>query len=192
MTDRDAAVRREAAIAARPAGRTGCRPALYAALGESDAFAAWSIRQAIRRLNAWDKQALVEALLDERRLESAPAAHRRGLGGSRRRGIDRGARSHDFGSREEPGSWPTSPVLYRRYPEWSGQWFGTNPLAGPFPQKTAEWSAEGMKGVEQGLSLALADRDRAVRFQAIVGLTEVGPTAAHLLAGSSHQRAGSR
>ena len=26
--------------------------------------------------------------------------------------------------------------LYRRYPEWSGNWFGTNPLAGEFPSKT--------------------------------------------------------
>ena len=34
-------------------------------------FAAWSVRQAIRRLDAWDKEALVAALLDERRLESA-------------------------------------------------------------------------------------------------------------------------
>ena len=70
--------------------------------------------------------------------------------------------------------------LYRRYPEWSGQWFGTNPLAGPFPRKTADWSAEGMKAVEDGLALALADRDSAVRFQAIVGLSEVGPTVCSL------------
>ena len=71
LTDRDAAVRREAAIAAGRLGDLGAGPALYAALGDADTFAAWSIRQAIRRLNAWNKQALVEALLDERRLESA-------------------------------------------------------------------------------------------------------------------------
>ena len=71
LTDRDAAVRREAAIAAGRLGDLGASPALYAALGDSDTFAAWSVRQAIRRLNAWNKQALVEALLDERRLESA-------------------------------------------------------------------------------------------------------------------------
>ena len=71
--------------------------------------------------------------------------------------------------------------LYHRYPEWSGQWFGTNPLAGQFPRKTADWSSEGMKGVKDGLALALADRDSAVRFQAIVGLSEVGPTASPLL-----------
>ncbi len=70
---------------------------------------------------------------------------------------------------------------YRRYPDWSGQWFGTNPLAGPLPRKTADWSAAGSKAVEDGLALALADRDSAVRFQAIVGLSEVGPTACHRL-----------
>ena len=70
LADRDPAVRREAAIAL---GRLGDRAAavrLYAALGDSDPFADWSVRQAIRRIGAWDKDALVEALLDERRLES--------------------------------------------------------------------------------------------------------------------------
>ena len=55
----------------RPVGDSRPAPALYKALGDSDAFAAWSVRQAIRRLDAWDKTELVEALLDERRLEPA-------------------------------------------------------------------------------------------------------------------------
>jgi putative membrane-bound dehydrogenase-like protein len=180
LSDRDAAVRREAAIAAGRLGDLRAAPALYAALGDSDTFAAWSIRQAIRCLNAWDKPALVEALLDERRLESAlrltdeawavPVvdALTEALGRTRSVPVKARIVANLAG-------------LYRRYPEWSGQWFGTNPLAGQAPRKTVDWSAEGMKGVERGLSLALADRDRAVRFQAIVGLTEVGPTAAHWL-----------
>jgi hypothetical protein len=42
--------------------------------------------------------------------------------------------------------------LYRRYPDWSGSWFGTNPLAGRFPEKTQDWSPEGMEGVLRGLA----------------------------------------
>ena len=71
LKDRDPAVRREAAIAAGKLDDTTAGPALYAALGDADTFAAWSIRQAIRRLRAWDKKLLVEALFDERRMESA-------------------------------------------------------------------------------------------------------------------------
>jgi putative heme-binding domain-containing protein len=180
LSDRDAAVRREAAIAFGRLNEKDAARALYARLGESDVFAAWSIRQAIRRSNAWDKQALVEALLDERRLESAlwladeawavPVVEALTEALTRTTVVPLKAQIV-----------ANLAGLYRRYPEWSGQWFGTNPLAGPSPQKTVEWSPAGMKGVEQGLALALGDRDRAVRFQAIVGLTEVGPTAAHYL-----------
>ena len=128
----------------------------------------WSVRQAIRRLDLWDKNALVEALLDERRLESAlrltdeawavpvvdalaEALARTSLAPVRGRIVANLA------------------GLFRRYPEWSGAWFGSNPLAGPFPQKTKDWSPAGMKGVIEGLTVALLDRDNSVRFQAIVG-----------------------
>jgi putative heme-binding domain-containing protein len=180
LTDRDAAVRREAAIAAGRLGDLGASPALYAALGDADTFAAWSIRQAIRRLNAWNKQALVEALLDERRLESVL------------RLTDEAWDVTVVAALTESLNRTTSiPVkarivanlagLFHRYPEWSGQWFGTNPLGGQFPRKTADWLHDGMKGVQNGLALALADGNSTVRFQAIVGLSDIGPAAAPLL-----------
>ena len=50
LKDRDPAVRREAAIAVGKLKNKKAGPALYAALDDSDTFAAWSIRQAIRRL----------------------------------------------------------------------------------------------------------------------------------------------
>ena len=73
LHDRDGAVRREAAIALGRLGdvAAGSVPELFKSLDDSDAFAGWSIRQAIRQLGAWDKDALIEALLDERRLEPA-------------------------------------------------------------------------------------------------------------------------
>ena len=127
--------------------------ALYAALDEPDRFAAWSVRQAIRRLEAWDRAALVEAILDDRRAESAleltdeawaipvvealtEALGRVGAPAVRSRIV------------------ANLSGLYRRYPEWSGSWFGTNPIAGQFPEKTRDWSPEGMAAVVRGLALA--------------------------------------
>ncbi|HEX3450356.1 MAG TPA: HEAT repeat domain-containing protein, partial [Isosphaeraceae bacterium] len=176
LADRNPAVRREAAIAlGRLEDRSAAIP-LYAALGDSDPFAAWSVRQAIRRIGAWDKSALIEALLDERRLESAL-----------RLTDESWALPVVDALIEALSKTGAAPVrgrivanlagLYRRYPEWSGQWFGTNPLAGEFPRRTADWSPDGMNQVLRGLSLALADPASSVRFQAIVGMSEVGPAA---------------
>jgi len=180
LGDRDAAVRREAAIAIGKLGDVSAAPALFAALGDADTFASWSVRQAIRRLDAWDKKALVEALLDERRLEPAlrltdeawalpvVEALNEALGRTSLPAV-RGRIVANLGG------------LYRRYPEWSGTWFGTNPLAGPFPQKTKDWSPAAMSRVLDGLAAGLADRDRSVRFQAIVGLAQAGKAATPLL-----------
>ena len=188
LGDRDAAVRREAAIAIGKLGDRSAAPALYAALGDADTFASWSVRQAIRRLDAWDKNALVEALLDERRLEPAlrltdeawalPVVE---------------ALTEALGRTSQPAVRGRIVAnlagLYRRYPEWSGTWFGTNPLAGQFPQKTKDWSPAGMTGVLDGLSAGLADRDRSVRFQAIVGLSQAGKGAAPRLRSALIERA---
>jgi putative heme-binding domain-containing protein len=181
LKDRDAAVRREAAIAIGKVGDPAAAPALYAALDESDRFAAWSVRGAIRRLEAWDKPALVAALLDERRAASAlelteeawavPVAE--ALTEALRRAGTSVLRARIV--RDLAGQ-------FRRYPEWSGAWWGTNPLAGPAPEKTRNWSREGMQAVADGLALGLADRDAEVRSQAIAGLARVGPDAAALLA----------
>jgi putative heme-binding domain-containing protein len=177
LKDRDAAVRREAAIAIGKIGDVGAAPALYAALDESDRFAAWSVRAAIRRLDAWDKDALVNAMLDDRRTESALEL------------ADEAWAVPVIEALTEVLSRGNAPAvrvrviailsgLYRRYPEWSGDWFGTNPLAGRFPEKTRDWSPEGMAAVLRGLALGLADRDSLVRSQAIAGLRQGGAAAA--------------
>ncbi len=71
--------------------------------------------------------------------------------------------------------------LYRQYPDWSGHWFGTNPLAGQFPAKTRDWDPAGMEGVLLGLALGANDRDPGVRLQAIADLGAVGKAAVPLL-----------
>ncbi len=125
---------------------------------------------------AWDREALVAALLDERRMEPAldltdeawsvpvVAALTEALGRTTAPAV-RGRIVANLAG------------LYRCYPEWSGTWFGTNPLAGRFPEKTRNWSPEGMAGVRQGLVLGLADRDRSVRSLAIEGLSQAGTDA---------------
>jgi putative heme-binding domain-containing protein len=180
LADRDPAVRREAAIAAGRMDELAAPEPLYRALGDADPFAAWSIRQAIRRLNAWNTRELVAALLDDRRLEPAL-----------RLTDEAWSVPVVTALTEALTQTEAAPIkgrivanlagLYHRYPEWSGQWFGTNPLAGPFPRKMADWSTQGMKGVREGLAAALADPARTVRFQAIIGLGEVGSVAAPLL-----------
>jgi putative heme-binding domain-containing protein len=180
LVDRDPAVRREAAIALSKLGDRAAASALYKALGDSDTFAAWSVRQAIRRLEAWDKDALVEALQDDRRREAAlrltdeawdltvVEALATALRTSRSAAVRTLITANLAG-------------LYRQYPEWDGSWFGTNPLALPPPRKTKNWSPEGMKAVLAGLAVALSDSDRLVRAQAIRGISQAGAIGAPLL-----------
>ncbi len=60
LRDRDPSVRREAAIALGRLGDAAPARELYKALDDADAFAAWSIRHAIRHSGAWPKEELVE------------------------------------------------------------------------------------------------------------------------------------
>jgi HEAT repeat protein/glucose/arabinose dehydrogenase len=175
--DRDPAVRREAAIALGRLGDPALASHLYKALDDSDAFAGWSIRQAIRRQGAWQKDELVSALLDERRRE--PALKLTDEAWS----ITVVAALADAFTHS-----PSAPVRGKilasiagqlhKYPDWTGTWFGSNPLAGSFPRKTKDWDQNAMKAVLEGLSLGLTDPDSLVRFQAITGISEAGKDAA--------------
>ena len=180
LREGNAAVRREAAIALGAIGDRSAAPSLLAALGDSDAFAAWSVRLALRRLRAWDVEGLTAALVDPKRRDDAlkltdeawavPVVEAlvKALAQTR----DAAARAKIVG---------TLAGLYRTYPAWSGHWFGTNPLAGQFPQKTEPWNKEGMTRVQAGLTTALADPSAPVRLQAIAGLVLVGRTASPAL-----------
>lgn len=188
LADRDPAVRREAAVALGRCGNAHAIAPLIAALADSDRFAAWSIRTAIRRLGYPDRDAMAAALLDPQRRESALILA------------------------DESWSVPvvqalaavlpktTEPAVrgrivaclagqYRRYPEWNGDWWGPNPLAGKFPRKIRDWSPEGMSTVARGLRQGFADRDASVRLQAIMALGQLGRDATPiLLAGLDTER----
>jgi putative membrane-bound dehydrogenase-like protein len=188
LRDNDAAVRREAAIALGKLGDPSAAPTLMAALGDPDTFAAWSIRHALRALNTWDSEALTAALLDPRRREDALKLCDEVWATPVVDGLIRAL----------PGTEPaetrakvvaTLAGLYRKYPPWSGAWFGTNPLAGQFPRKTEPWDPAAMARVQAGLSVAFKDASPAVRLQAIAGLLLVGrPALVTLRAGLATEK----
>jgi len=169
LDDPDAVVRREAAIALGRLGRSEAGPALMAHLDEPDPFVAWSIRQAIRDLEAWNADALLAALADPEYRHNALAltdeAWSPVVADALTRALDRfedpeirAAVVENLGS------------IVFAYPEWDGGWFGTNPLAGRPPRRTERWDPDGMKRVAQGLIRALNDPAASVRRRAIVGL----------------------
>ena len=183
LRDPDAAVRREAAIALGRSGDRSAAPELHAALGDPDRFAAWSTGKAIRDLGAWDLPLLSAALADPRRRDDAlrladeswsvPAV--RALNATLESSGDAAWRGRVVA---------TLAGLYRRPPEWSGRWFGTNPLAGAMPRMSRDWATEGMDAVLAGLARGARDPDPQVRRPAIAGLVEVGPRAVPLLRAS--------
>ena len=183
LGDPDPAVRREAAIALGRIGDVSAAPLLYAALGQSDRVVAWSVRAAIRRpVRAWDADALHAALRDPKRRDEALAL------------VDESWTFPAIDALNMAFAGETDPTVrsrimanlagqYRKYPEWSGAWFGTNPLAGAFPSKTVDWDRDAMQAILVSLARGLVDPAASVRRSAIVALTTIGPEAsANLLA----------
>ncbi len=173
VRDPEASVRREAAIALGKLGDRAAVAMLMDALGETDTFAGWSIRWAVRRLNGPDEESLLAALLDTNRRENALKLADENWNIPTINALGRAlvkTQAPEIRSRIVA----TLAGLYRQYPEWSGYWFGTNPLAGQMPQKTRDWNPDGMKRVLLCLVVGLKDTDPTVRHQAIVGLDSVG------------------
>ncbi|WP_165071625.1 HEAT repeat domain-containing protein [Paludisphaera rhizosphaerae] len=174
LTDRDAAVRREAAIALGRLGDRTSLPTLLSTLDDSDRFAAWSIRRAILSLGCDDREALVQALLDPRRREAAllmadeswqvPMVE---------------ALVAALGKTPDPlvrgRILSCLATQYRRYPDGSAK------EQGGTPKKTEAWDPQGMAAVLQGLEAGLKDADASVRRQAVFGLEGVGQAAGPML-----------
>ncbi len=180
LTSTDAVVRREAAIALGQIGKKSADQALYPALGDPDPTVSWSVRKAIRKLDAWNPVLLKEAFTDPKRREDALK-----LTDESWSVVAVQALSMSLDGPSDAG-WKIRVLAAmagnaQRYPEWSGQWFGTNPLAGAMPRKTVDWNPEGMNAVLTGLIKGLRETDPMVRRQAIVGLAGVGERALPML-----------
>ena len=177
LRDKDPVVRREAATSLGELGDVAAGPALMAVLGDPDLFTAWSVRRAIRRLKAWDANLLTEALLDTKRRDDAldltDEAWAVPVVEALRNAL---AKTADAPTRVRLVV--NLAGLFRRYPEWTGAWFGTNPIAGIQPTRTKDWSPEGMTLVQTTLAKAAGDPDPAVRREVIAGLREIGLDAA--------------
>ncbi|GAC1467639.1 MAG: hypothetical protein NVSMB9_09440 [Isosphaeraceae bacterium] len=183
LKDSAASVRREAAIALGKIKDPVAAPPLLDVLGDPDPFAAWSVRQALRAIGVWNVEALTTALLDPARRDNAlklcdenwaaPIVEALSQAVPRIRSPQARARTMT-----------TIAGLYRKYPAWSGEWFGTNPLAGQFPRKTEAWDPLLMSRVQEALTLALKDNDPTVRLHSIAGLIVVGRPALPSLRGA--------
>lgn len=180
LADQNPSVRREAAIALGRLDDRAVLGRLMERLADSDRFAAWSIRVAIRRLGGPDEREMTAALTDPARREAALHL----ADGSASISVAR-ALVNALGSTAEPAirarmlAFLSSVFLTET--AWTGEWWGPSPLTGTFPARKPSWSDEAREAVLRGMSIGLADRDPAVRFQAIDGIGQVGLPGAALL-----------
>ena len=177
LRDPDDPVRRESAIALGRIADPSSSSPLMAALGDPDRVVSWSIRHALRSIGAWNREAIVSAILDPAR------------GGDAIRLVDEAyspvvvsalveALNRCDDARARSAIINDLAGLAHREPSWSGRWFGTNPLAGRFPEKTEDWDQPAMALVAAGLARGLGDRDRDVRRLSLIALAnQVGPSA---------------
>ncbi|HMB05951.1 MAG TPA: HEAT repeat domain-containing protein, partial [Isosphaeraceae bacterium] len=180
LRDDQSCVRREAAIALGKLGDPSAGSSLIAALGDPDAFAAWAVRWAIRTLGAWDEGALTAALLDGKRRDDALRLADESWAVPVVNALNK-ALAETKSAPERARIVATLAGLDRQSPERSGDRFGTNPLAGEFPEKARDRDAAGMSAAFRGLAAGLDDPDAGVRLEAIVGLRGVGSKAAPIL-----------
>lgn len=173
LRDEAPSVRREAAIALGKLGDPSAGPVLIAALGDPDAFVSWSVRKAIRSTGGWRVDSLAQAILEERTRDDALKLTDEAWNLS---AIESLVKAYQTSPSAETRVRIVGNLggLYRTYPPWSGNWFGTNPLAGQFPRKTEPWDPRAMARVQEGLTLALKDASAPVRLQAIAGLIPIG------------------
>jgi HEAT repeat protein len=180
LRDPEPAVRREAAIGLGLCGDPAAISSLLAAMDEQDVYAAWSIRRAIKLLGYPDRDGMARALLDRRRVENALKLADESWSPAVIQGLVLALQSTpDPALRARMVANLTG--QFRKYPDWNGEWFGPDPLRGQRPLKTQNWDDEGMATVVRGLRQGLSDGVASVRFQAIVGLGQVGTAAAPVL-----------
>jgi len=188
LSDEHPAVRREAAIALGRIGMNEAVEPLLAAVGDSDRFTAWSIRQALHRIGYWNSKQLTSAVLNSK--------------GERQRQLlvlmenvwnvevvkawsrianEESSQPPEFDLPLRQTAYRMLANLYHKYPQWKGFWFGPNPLAGRFPKRTQRWSDEAEQLILTALSTGLAVESVEDRLAAVAALAAIGPKAASSL-----------
>ncbi len=186
LNDPEPSVRREAAIAL---GRLdsiapATRSALFLALKEADPTVAWSIRRAIRSKTGWESTALIVALADPARRDSALTLADGWHAPEVVKALVETLASASKASGDP--TWRARLVaalggLYAKVPAWSGRWFGSDPVSGPRPKATETWDRPSMDAVLLAMGRALRDGDAGVRRQGIIACINMGPRSTPLL-----------
>ena len=182
LGDPEATVRREAAIALGrlPQRKPTTRTALYAALHEVDPTVAWAIRRAIRSQPIGDGVALAAALADPSRRDSALTLADGWYAPEVVKVL--GDACHVVSMDSSNDLWRARltaalGALYAKVPTPTGQWFGSDPAAGPRPQATEPWDKASMDAILRGMAEALRANNPGVRRQAIIAAINIGPKA---------------
>ena len=182
LQDGSPSVRKEAAIALGRFAVPEATSPLLDALDDPDEWVAWSVREAIKRIDHWDAPLLAKQLLTSRGKKQQALLWL----------------LEDIWSEEVVDTWnmvinETSSTelrhtafqmlsaLYYQYPSWDDSWFGTNPLIGEQPKRTTPWSASAMNKIIQTLSRELQKRSPVDRMVIVSSLATVGPDAIPLL-----------
>ena len=181
LTDQEPRVRREAAIALGRIGLADSVTALLAALDDSDPFVAWSVRRALQRINHWNTKQLVDQLLSRQ-----GTARRSVVWLLERQWDDRVVETWcqvaNGASDEELRAiaYRCLADLYFRFPAWDGAWFGTNPLIGNRPVRSAPWSLTASRRIRQTFVHNLQLRTDEERVAILELLPSIGSAAVDL------------
>ncbi len=164
LRDPDAAMRFHAATALGRIGDPAAVSALLDALDEPDPFARYAVWTALRRIGAWEAVA--------RGLDSPNARIREGTLFAMREAYDERVVRELASRTSRPEVLDVLAGLYRKAPEWKGEWWAYHPVNLPRPAKTVEWA--GTRAVLAALAEALENQDPKVRRAAVMSLRESG------------------
>ena len=170
LGDASPAVRLQAIIALGRIGAARTAPALVPLLVDPDRTLAFSARQALRRINAWDALAptlksadtkLRAATLAALELVAEPGAVAalRGL-------LD----DHNAPVAERARALTELALVVRKAPPWDGKWWGTRPTQGKPPARTVDWAAT--PAIVRTIEASLTDSAAPVRLASIAAVVE--------------------
>lgn len=175
LDDRDAAMRFRAATALGRIGSGQAVPALLDHLMEQDFFTHFAVFTAVHRIGAADPSiwpTVVKALgshYDPVR-EGAVLAMRDAYDPILAKSLEEFAGDRANTAVARAAAVSAMGEIEKKIKAWDGHWWGTQPVAGSWPQHEVEWAAT--NGISEAIMTALKDADRAVRVAAVESLEQ--------------------